>query len=77
MSTTRSQKRKNNLHGSSENVSEGLISPAIVENSGFSNQDVSATGISNAKSPRIENSVLERLRASLRVEIMSEIKALQ
>ena len=76
MSTTRSQKRRNNLQESSENVSEGLISLVVIENSEFLDQDVLTTEHSSAKSPRIKNSVLESLRASLREEITSEIKAL-
>ena len=74
MLTTRSQKRRNKFRERTENVSEGLISPDVVENSGFLDQDVSATGRSNAKSLRIENSILESLQASLREEKTSEIK---
>ena len=74
MSTTRSQKKRNNLQESTENVSESLISPVVVENSGFLDQDVSVAAPSNAKSFRIENSISESLRASLREEIFSEIK---
>ena len=55
---------------------EGLIFPVIVENSEFRDQDVSTAGPFNAKSPRIEISVLENLRASLREKISSEIKTL-
>ena len=66
----------NNLQKSSENVSEGLISPVVVENSEFLNQDVLAIVPSSAISPRIENSVFDRLPASLREEITSEIKDL-
>ena len=76
MSTTRNQKRRNNLQGSTENVSEGLISPVVVENSGFLVQDALVARPSNAKSPRIENSALDWLRASLRKETTSEIKTL-
>ena len=74
MSTTRSQKRRNILQKNPENVHECLISPVVVGRSEFLDQDVSTTVPSNAKSPRIENSVLER--AFLREEITSEIKAL-
>ena len=76
MSTTRSQKRRNNQQESTESVSEGLVSPIILENVGHSEQDASIAGPSNAKSPRVENSLLESLRASLKVEITSEIKNL-
>ena len=76
MSTTRSQKRRNDQQSTSENVSEGLISPIVVGNSCPSNQDDEVAGPSNPKSPRIENSLLESLRASLKEEITSEIKNL-
>ena len=68
MSTTRSQK--------SENVSDGFVSPVVVENPCFSEQDASTARPSKPKSPRIENSLLESLRASLKEEITSEIKNL-
>ena len=76
MSTTRSQKRRNDQQSTSENVSEGLISPIVVGNSCPLNQDDEVAGPSNPKSPRIENSLLESLRASLKEEITSEIKNL-
>ena len=76
MSTTRSQKRKNDQQNTSENVSEGLISPIVVGNLCSSNQDDEVAGPSKPKSPRIENSLLESLRASLKEEITSEIKNL-
>ena len=76
MSTTRSQKRKNDQQSTSENVSEGLISPIVVGNLCSSNQDDEVAGPSKPKSPRIENSLLESLRASLKEEITSEIKNL-
>ena len=41
-----------------------------------SNQDVEVTGPSRPKSPRMENSLLENLRASLKEEITSEIRNL-
>ena len=41
-----------------------------------SNQDVEAAGPSRPKSPRIENRLLESLRASLKEELTSEIKNL-
>ena len=75
-STTRSQKRRNDQQSISENVSEGLISPIVVGNPCSLNQDGEAAGPSNSKSPRIENSLLESLRASLKEEITSEIKNL-
>ena len=76
MSTTRSQKRKNFQQENSDNVSDGFVSPVVVvaENPCFSEQDASTAGPSNPKSPRIENSLLESLRASLKEEITSEIK---
>ena len=74
MSTTRSQKRRNDRQSTSENVSEGLISPIVVGNPCSLNQDDEVARPSNPKSPRIENSLLESLRASLKEEITSEIK---
>ena len=76
MSTTRSQKRRNDQQSTSENVSEGLISPIVVGNPCSSNQDDVVAGPSRPKSPRIENSLLESLRASLKEEITLEIKTL-
>ena len=76
MSTTRSQKRRNDQQEGDRNVSEGFVSPIIVENSCSSNQDVELAGPSRPKPPRIENSFLENLRASLKEEINSEIKNL-
>ena len=73
MSTTRNQKRKNNQQESTENVSEGFVSPIMVNISCPVDQDVSVAG---PKSPRIENSFLENLRASLKEKITSEIKNL-
>ena len=69
MSTTRSQKRKNTQQENSENVSEGFVSPVVAENPCFSEQDASFSGPSKPKSPRIENSLLESLRSSLKEEI--------
>ena len=71
MSTTRSQKRRNNQQEAIESVSEGFVIPVAVENSCPLDQDVS-----EAKSPRIEGSLLESLRASLKEEITSEIRNL-
>ena len=76
MSTTRSQKRKNNQQEVVENVSEGFVSPVLVENSCPLDQDVVVAGPSKPKSPRVENSVLECLRVSSKEEITSEIKSL-
>ena len=76
MSTTRSQKRRNDQQSTNENVSEGLISPIVIGNPCPLNQDDEVAGPSNSKSPRIENSFLESLRASLKEEITSEIKNL-
>ena len=76
MSTTRSQKRKNTQREAEDNVSEGFISPINIENSRSSNQDTDVAGPSRPKSPRVENSSLESLRASLKEEISSEIKNL-
>ena len=76
MSTTRSQKRRNTQREAEDNVSEGFISPINVEDSRPSNQDTDVAGPSRPKSPRVENSFLESLRASLKEEITSEIKNL-
>ena len=63
-------------HKSTDNVSEGLISPVLVGQEIQVEQDVMVEGPSSAKSPRIESSILENLRASLKDEITSEIKTL-
>ena len=76
MSTTRSQKRKNARQESGENVSEGFVSPVAIGNSCLSNQDIDDAGPSEPKSSRVENSLLESLRASLKEEITSEIRNL-
>ena len=76
MSTTRSQKRRNDQQNSGEIVSEGLISPIVAENPCSLNQDDEVAGPSRPKSPRVENSLLESLRISLKEEITSEIKNL-
>ena len=73
MSTTRSQKRRNDQQEGDRNVSDGFVSPIVVEVPCSSNQDVEAAGPSRPKSPRIENSLLESLRVSLKEEITSEI----
>ena len=74
MSTTRSQKRRNDQQESDRNVSESFVLPIVMENPCSSDQDVEVAGPSRPKSPRIENSLLEDLRASLKEEITSEIK---
>ena len=76
MSTTRSQKRRNDQEEGDRNVSERFVSPIVVENPCSSNQDVEVAGPTRPKSPRIENSLLENLRASLKEEITSGIKDL-
>ena len=76
MATTRSQIRRNNQQESIENVSEGLVSPIALESVCQLDQDACIAGPSNAKSPRVENSFLESLRASLKEEITSDIKNL-
>ena len=76
MSTTRSQKRKNIQQENSENVSDGFVSSVVGEDPCFAEQDVSSAGPSKPKPPRIENSLLESLRASLKEEITSGIKNL-
>ena len=76
MSNTRSQKRRNNQQEAIENVSEGFVSPVVVEHSCALDQEVSVAGPSKPKSPRIEGSSLESLGASLKEEITSEIKNL-
>ena len=77
MSTTRSQKRRNDQQESTgENVSESLISPIGVRNPCSLNQDDEVAGPSRPKSPRIEKSLFESLRASLKKEITSEIENL-
>ena len=73
MSTTSSQKRKNNQQEINESVSEGFISP-VVGNPCSVDQDENVAGPSKPKSPRVENSFLENLLASLKEEVISEIK---
>ena len=76
MLTTRSQKRKDNQQESTESVSEGFVPPIKVTNSCPLDQDATVVRPSKPKSPRIEGSFLESLRASLKEEITSEIKNL-
>ena len=72
----RSQTRRNLQQESTENVSGNITSPVLVENVNLGDQDFVVAGPSSAKSPRIENSVLEGLRASLNAKITSEIRGL-
>ena len=78
MSTTRSQKqkRRNDQQEGDRDVSEGFVSPIVMEIPCSSNQNVEVVGPSRPKSPRIENSLMENLIASLKEEITSEIKNL-
>ena len=76
MSTTRSQKRRNTQRDAEDNVNEGFVSPINVDNSRSSNQETDVSGPSRPKSPRVENSLLESLRVSLKEAITSEIKNL-
>ena len=56
MSTTRSQKRKNNQQEIKEYVSEGFIFPVVVGDPCSVDQDgESVAGPSRPKSPRVEN----------------------
>ena len=75
MSTTRSQKRKNAQQEADDNVSEGFVSPIIKENSHPLVRNVESAGPSRPKSPRVENSLLESMRSSLKEEITSEVRA--
>ena len=76
MSTTRSQKRKNDQQESSNNVCEDLISLVLSEDDIRVAQDVQIAGPSNPNSPRIENSIKENMRISPKDGITSEIKNL-
>ena len=76
MSTTRSQKRKNNQQESTKSVSESFVSPIMTDNSCPLEQDINVAVPSRPKSPRIESNLLESFRASLKEEITSEIKNL-
>ena len=66
--STRSQMRKNSNQESTENVSETIVSPTLVENVRLYEQDVMIAGPSGAKHPMIKSCVLESLRASLKKE---------
>ena len=74
MLTTRSQKRRNNQQEAFESVSECFVSPVVVENSCPFDQDVSTARPSQPKSARIEGSIFESLRDSLKEETTSETK---
>ena len=74
--STRSQKRRYIPQENSGNVGENMVSPVVVENEGLVYQDALLAGLSRTKSPRVENSSLERLRVSLKEEMTSEIKNL-
>ena len=74
--STRSQKRRKGQHKSTENISETITSLILAENVDLSGQNVAIAEPSSAKSPRIENSVLGGHKASLKVEIPSEIRSL-
>ena len=76
MSTTRSQKRKNAQREADDNVSGGFVSPINMGNSYPLDQNVALAGPSRTKSPRVENSLLESIRSSLKEEITSEIKTI-
>ena len=65
-----------NQQESTKSVSEGFVSPIVLENSCPSDQDTFAAGPSRPKSPRIENGFLESLRASLKEKITSKIRTL-
>ena len=75
MSTTRSQKRRNNSQDNPENASEVIIPTSLQVNTDLSEQNTLIAGPSSAKSPRIEKSALEELRASLKDGITSDIRA--
>ena len=64
------------MYEATESVSEGFVSPVVVENSCPLDQDVSTAGPSKPKSPKFEGSPLENLRASLKEEITSQVKNL-
>ena len=76
MSNARSQKRRNKQQESTENVSEGLVSPIVLENACQLDHDVCIAAPLSAKSPKVENNFVESLRTSLKEEIVSEIKNL-
>ena len=52
--STRSQKRRSNQQGSTENVSENLFSPVLVQNQEINEQDVVVAGHPHAKSPGLK-----------------------
>ena len=73
--STRYQERKNNQQESLENLNECLVS-ILVAKVNLGETGVMVAGPSNAKSHRVEDSILERLRTSLKEEITSEVKRL-
>ena len=74
--STRSQNIKYKYQENPERVCEKLVTPVLVHIVDLSEQNVMIAGTSITNSPRVENSVLESLRASLKKEITSEIKGL-
>ena len=77
MSTTfKKPEKKKSSKGEHESVRESLTSPVVVGSEVQANQDILIAGTSNNKSPRIENSTLESLRASLKDKITSRNKGL-
>ena len=72
----REVRREEVLQESTENVSESIVSPILVENGGLGEPDVMFSGPSHAKSLRVKNSTSESRRASLKEELTSEIKSL-
>ena len=74
--STRSQMRRNNFQENAKRVNETVVCPIPVENRDLGEPGVVVAGPSRAKSPRIENSAFESLRASLKEEITSAIKSL-
>ena len=74
--STRSQGRRNIQQEGSEIISETASSPILVKIVEIRDQDVLIAEPSSTKLPRIENGVLERLRAFLKEAITSEIRSL-
>ena len=73
--STRSLKRVKKQE-STENVNETIIPSVLVENIDLRDQDVIVAEQSSAKSIRLEKSVLEVLKASLKKKTTSEIRGL-
>ena len=72
----RNQKRNANHQETTENVSEIIESPVLGGGVASSELDVLVPGRSKTKLPRIEYSILEDLRASLKDKLSSEIEGL-